>query len=203
MRLILVKLLALERSLTIAAGEAAWNVAWYAAWDTAWDATGDVAKNVAKKGKTPEEVANLACLSIMNSYDKILSSVDNLGTNIRHKENLDWNKTLIKLITFDDEGFAKLGLTNHRFKLFYFLRVHEIFSMLGNDELLTNFHQLLERTGDLECYNKLFLTDIPLELVETIVPRDVARIILAYSDSSVYNNNDVNTITSKLIGKID
>jgi hypothetical protein len=234
MRSILVKLLVLERSLTIAwyvawsvaqdaagdaAGDAAWDAASDAARDVAWDATcdatgdaardvacdaardvaWDAARGVAKQGKNQEESVDVVCLSVMCNYNKILSAIDNKGSVIKPKENVDWGKILRKLITFNVLSSKKLGLMNHRFKLFYFLRVHEIFSTLAeNEELMIDFYRLLETIGDLKCYNQLFLTDIPLTMMETNVPIDVAKIILDYSNLSIHNPNDVDKVMQRL-----
>jgi hypothetical protein len=209
MRLILVKLLVLERSLTIAwdvAGDVAVDAARRVAWDTArhatWDAVGNAARDVAK-GKTTEEIANVACLSVMCNYNKILSAIDNKGSLIRPDKNADWSKILRRLITFDDEAMKKLGLMNHRFRIFYLFRVHELFSLLEeNKQLIADFYKLVQTIGDLECYNELFITNIPLTLIESgaNIPRDVAKIILDYSNFSVHNPDDVVLVHNKITG---
>jgi hypothetical protein len=190
MRLILVKLFALERSLAVA-WDATWDVArsaaWRATWDVAWDVARSAAWDVVKQGK----IANATCLS----------AIDDEGSVIRPDKNADWSKILRRLITFDDEVVKKLGLMNHHFRFFYFLRVHEIFSLLPTKDyegLITDFYQLLKKTGDLECYNQLFLTDISLEFVETSIPRDVAKIILDYSNLSIHDPDDIVLVHNKL-----
>jgi hypothetical protein len=230
MRWILIKLLALKNSISIARGtmyvtlgSVACDVTYDATWDaacdvvcdalhaTVMDAASDAALDVvmgesfrvAKQGKTLEEVTNLTCLYVMNNYDKILSFVVNLGTKIQPNENINWSKALRRLITFNGKTMKELGLMNRRFRFFYFFRVHELFSLLEeNEQLITDFYKLVQTIGDLECYNELFITNISLELIdeETNIPRDVAKIILDYSNFSVHNPDDVVLVHNKIKG---
>jgi hypothetical protein len=233
MRSILVKLLTLKDSLDIAcdvtlhvpegatrrafieaksvAANVLWRVAIYVVTYETWDKTMEVARNVAwygawceaKRGKSLEEATELACLFVMTDYDKIFSAIDNLGAKIQSKENLDWSNILRGLITFDDEALKKLDLMNRRFKFFYFLRVHELFSIFARDErLIVDFYKLVQKVGDLECYNRLFVADIPLKSIkeETNIPRDVVKIILDYSNLSIHCPDDVALVSNKIKG---
>jgi hypothetical protein len=169
MRSILVKSFALQNSITIgrytawnAVGNATWDVPFHAVWNVVLYAaereTCNLAKdaalgvglyimnNEAKRGKNPEEIIDLACLSVIDNYQGIFLAVDKLGSAIKSRTSADWNQVLKSFITFDDEKTKNLGSMNRRFKFFYFLRVHEILSMLvENEELMTDFYKLLKK----------------------------------------------------------
>jgi hypothetical protein len=226
MREILVKLITLHTSLFFVEDEsqdvarlATWNttkgVFLYAARSSIWYAIQDVARDAAQDekkviilGKDSKSI-DQACLYAMSNYNRILSSIDKLGSLIELKKNVDWCVVLQRLITFDDDAINKLGLMNRHLRLFYLLRVHEIFSMIlstlgvdNKEESMIDFYKLLKKTGDLEAYNGLFICDVPLVLIEnqTSIPRDVAKIIINYSHSSIYN---VDEMVDKLICKIN
>jgi hypothetical protein len=207
-----VKLLALNKSLFVSASisiHSAGNLGYginLASWYTTWHATMSVVNDIltnntadeskyrdmimSKEGETLDEIVNLACLSTMNNYNKILSIVEN-GDVIQPKINVDWNKTIRKLFIFTFEELQGLKLMNRRFRLFYFLRVHELLTFGSDEKSMIDFYNLVKTLGDLECYNQLFVGNIPLELVDTYVPRDVAKIILDYSNLSIYDPDDI------------
>jgi hypothetical protein len=209
MRSILVKLLALENSLALVAAtdEAEYKV-WYTTnsvtWDLAWNVSFNAARDAAKLGKSPKELSNQTCASVMKNYNNILSSIDNIGCMIKFRENFNLVTSLRRLVTFDDEAIKKLGLMNHRFRLFYLFRVHELLSLLKNnrEKLMTDFYNLVKKLGDLKCYNKLFVSNIPLEMVENVtsISRDVVKVILDYSELSIYEPGDVVFISNKIAG---
>ena len=235
MRNFVVKVLALENSLYIAwnaasnaaggtagdaAGDAAWSAAWYAAWSAAegaaWSAAEGAARiavrDAAKSGKSVEDIADVACLSVMNNYDKILEAIDKLDSVIEPKKGMNPIDVARRLITFNDDQMKKLVLMNKRFRLFYFFRVHEIISLINDDQdddverslLLNEFNELLKKIGDLATYNQLFVSDIKLESLDGLstiinIPRDMIKIMISYCHLSIHNTYDLNDIFDKII----
>jgi hypothetical protein len=240
MKEFIVKILTLENSLYTVndvewsiVGNTAWSVAWNVAWNVAWHAVCDNSRNVARKtarslatiaatvatttdAKNGKEIVDVACLSMMNNYDKIFTAVNNLGDKIRPKENINPIDITRQLITFDNQ-VKKLLLMSKRFRLFYFFKVHEIIVSLPpsetgdiNDDddnrntlLLDEFNQLLKRTGDLNEYNQLFVSDITLHELEKLdelnIPRDLVKLVVDYCHLSVHNKSDLNLILDRII----
>jgi hypothetical protein len=237
MRQFVVKILALESSLCIAwntlvyedgisgvydaAGEVAGAIIRYEARNVAKSAVRSSIRDAAKNRTTNEDIVQAVCLSTMNSYAKILEAIDNLGSVIKPKEEMNPMKAARLLITFDDDQLKKLMLMNRRFRLFYFFKVHEIiFSLLPllpllpldivNDDdrnmLPSEFNQLLKRTGDFDVYNNFFVSDITSDELDKLTnifrndfPHDLTKLIVDYCHLSIYNKFDLNFILDKII----
>jgi hypothetical protein len=125
-------------------------------------------------------------VSLMKEYDFILSGIGELN-RIELGKNVDLNKVLKNLInSVDTKEFEKI---DHRFRLFYLLRIHELISL--NESLMNNFHQLVEELVGLKIYNELFLPSFSLDHLLINMPLDVSydlvKIIFNYSHLSIHD----------------
>lgn len=155
-----------------------------------------------------KKMANFASLSVIKNYDKIHQDINNLWKNIQIKNELNQRDIVRQFITFTNREVKNLGMMNERLKLFYFLRVDEIISLIvqTNDKkiLLRELYELMNETGDLKVYNQLFLSHLTLENVEQLddvmihVPQDMFKLIISYCHLSIYDENDLALISTKL-----
>jgi hypothetical protein len=181
-------------------GNVSRSVVWTATKDTT---AATVATATTMKVANVKDIVDVVCISVMNDYDKIFNIVDKL--TVEPKEGMNPVNVVRLLITFDDDQLKKLSLMNKRFRLFYFFRVHEIISLVGDSKiLLQELNQLLKKLGDLDEYNQLFVININLEKLYALdelvnIPRDLVKIIIDYCHLFIDDDQDVNLISRKLV----
>jgi hypothetical protein len=139
-------------------------------------------------------------LSIKDHRDTI-SKIDKLRNKISQYNDVDWNLVAKDLVRFDVETKEMFGLMNSTFILFYLFRVHELLTMLpNNSESMIKFAKLLKKLGQLDRYNDLFDKNVsPYLFVDKVnLPTVLLRIVLDYSELSIYNPDDVAIISERI-----
>lgn len=182
-----------------------------------WRAIYPIAKIVAenvKRGKNEQQIYDATCLAVINEYDTIFVAISKLDKNkginfeIKLKEKPCHITRL--LMIFDD--LTELSVSNKRFSFFYFFKVHEIISLIGqvkNEQniILTQFYELLHVLGDLNEYNQLFTSNITFDSLNILtslfdIPRDIVKLIIIYCQLSIHDGKDLDNISTKLSTKI-
>jgi prefoldin subunit 5 len=151
---------------------------------------------------------------VMKNYNKILNALCQSSEDFNHKlipfEEIDCIKVIETLLTFDETELEKLMLVNRQFRLFYFLKVHELIVLIAapvtvSTELVDRLNVLMKKVDDYETYNQLFNNDTEklrqldeLILSITIIPRDIVKIIVDYSHLSIYCAHDQDLILNKI-----
>lgn len=181
-----------------------------------WDTISTKLRNAT----TIQHFVDTVCFALMDNYEIIFQAIDNLS-QITPQPNINPIAMARQLIAFDDDDIKKLFFINKPFRLFYFFTIHEIISIIREinidncaqdieqPKLLTEFYELLNKLGDLQDYNHLFVettvhritrSERLNELTMNIkIPSDVMKIIITYCRLSIYNTDDVKDIYKKFI----
>lgn len=185
----------------------------YATPGDIWHAIGNVtltlvscAENDAmKNGKTVSDMLDIVCLSVMNNHEKIFDAINKLYYQITINPKMNASAIVQSLFIFTPPFLKRLRIMNPRFRLFYFLKIHEIISILNEDEnnLANQFFQSLNEVGDLHTYKNMFLPNITLRYIDSLekftmfsnIPNDVMKLIIEYCHLSIHNSDDLNYIS--------
>lgn len=183
-------------------------------WNDPENESCEVTNYTRDKGKTVEEITHLIYASVMKRYETIVP-VENFNLPSKTKKQIDPTEVVRTLITFDIHQLKQLSLLRKRFRLFYFLKVHEIISLLnditksdedqitksGEENIWHDFWELLNRLGDLEFYNHLFINPLAFSIFDQcclFIPQDIMKIVAGYCHWSIYDTDDLNFILKQL-----
>jgi hypothetical protein len=173
------------------------DVPWYLMEPTVWNNVWDVGKVGRMNGKTDEEISVEIYSLVINNYNSIVEWSRNNETvkmiNNGIKQN-DVVKIIYHLLTFDD--IQTLEKMDSRLFFFYFFCVQEL---IGHHEKI---EKLMKKLGKDKEWNKLFETfalDQITGILDDVIPVDLVKIIVGYSNLSIHNVDDFNCILNKII----
>jgi hypothetical protein len=135
------------------------------------------------------------CLFAIKRYKQIKSTITEL--NIEYGKKLDYNKMCTDIIDLLKDKIFYFSVMNRHIRLFLFNRIHEIISLVNNQETMVKFDKLLksikvDSSHTLEEEYKIVF--VPLvsfgELMSIMVdfmPSDLVRIVFDYYNLSLFD----------------
>lgn len=195
-----------------------WNIVRDAIWSKFYDPVSQIIWKIKKSEANIEEIAEVVCSLVMNKYDTIVSTINNMNENIQPKYKMNHFYVARMLTSFTGGETTIFAPMNRRFRIFFFFRVHEIIALVSDigkeahdkvanlvveqNNLLRELYELLTKLGDVNIYNGYFVSYITLEKLESskvcimiCIPHDVIKLIIIYCQLSIYNIEDLNTIS--------
>lgn len=167
-----------------------------------------IQSNLVHKSNTILEAAHkitsVAYDFVMKDYSKIATIIHNiLEVKIQiNSHKINPINVVNQFITFSDGEIKELHLMNQPARIFYFFKVHEIISLVGDivgeKILMSKFWQLLVQVDDFELYSRFFISDIKLKSLNKImsnIPTDIIKLIIDYCHLTIHSSQDLDILS--------
>ena len=188
----------LGNSTVVATLSAACEVTRSTARDVAWDVAVKAAEKMVDLRKTPRQVADAACRSVVANRKEIKRAVRVKVWDKVPNVLLSWEKKKIIRELDRLKKTIPLQLCNIFFRIEYIIRVNASLEGKDEKELLKEHSELIEDLGLMDCYTKLFASPIKVEMIDCL-PTVLANIVVGYTSLSCFDADDVDEIFRRIL----